>query len=278
MISAMPETPPPPSDTEAVTQQAESVIVVLGYHQFDNPSPNQYSIRSSVFREQMQKIRDMGWAVIPMQNLLRFLKGEIELPPKCVVITVDDGYRSVYLKAFPILKEFGYPWTFFCYTQFVNSGAGAVTWTQLHEMQQAGCDVQSHTHSHPFLTKKGSKTDDAYDAWLSQELAGSKEILEKNLGTSVNALAYSYGAWNVRVQQKAIELGYEGLFTVAGTRIGKKASPANIGRYIITTQNEKLLAQYLQAPKSALQAAANSPATAPAVPQPSGNPPKAVVP
>ncbi len=246
---------PPPAATPTPARPATgavtaceanpATVIVLGYHQFDSPVPNEYSIRTERFRGQMQWLRDNGWTVVPLQSLIAFLQGRTNLPPKSAVITIDDGYRSVYLRAFPVLREYGYPWTFFCYTDFIQSGAGAVTWAQLREMRAAGCDVQSHTKSHPVLPKRGGKSEAQYLAWLDEELAGSRKILEANLGARVNALAYSYGEWNETVRQRALAAGYEALFTVAGAPIHRATSIHAIGRYVISGANEDKFASYL---------------------------------
>ncbi|MBX7156924.1 MAG: polysaccharide deacetylase family protein [Verrucomicrobiae bacterium] len=225
-----------------------ATVVVLGYHQFDSPVRTPYSINTTNFFQQMQFLKDNAWTPISLDELINFLKGKIPLPEKSVLITIDDGYRSVYLHAYPILKQFKYPWVFFCYTDFVNFGPQSVTWEQLKEMQHNGCTVQSHTKSHPKLTHRNGKSEEQYEAWLKQELAYSKFLLEKKLGTPVYALAYSYGDWDAHVQQRALQYGYEALFTVYGT-ITKQSTPLNrIGRIIITKENESLFSHYLRSP------------------------------
>ena len=82
-------------------------------------------------------------------------------------------------------------------------------------MAWAGMDIQSHTYSHPFLTRTNFKPDDPrYLTWLDRELKDSKRVLEEHLKTNVNLLAYSYGWFNNIVETKAIEAGYQGIFTV----------------------------------------------------------------
>jgi hypothetical protein len=46
------------------------------------------------------------------------------------------------------MKEFGYPFTLFIYTQWVNTGGKAISWAQLEEMRDAGVDIEAHTVSH----------------------------------------------------------------------------------------------------------------------------------
>ena len=60
--------------------------------------------------------------LIPMKDFLAWRRGEKSIPPKSAVITIDDGYVSGFAVAWPILKEFGYPFTMFIYTNYVNVG------------------------------------------------------------------------------------------------------------------------------------------------------------
>ena len=240
---------------------SNTTVVVLGYHQFDSPVPNPYSITSTRFRQQMQFLKDKGWQAISLPDLIHFLSGKTNLPEKSFLITIDDGYRSVYLHAYPILKEFNYPWVFFCYTDFINRGPQSITWEQLREMQQNRCTVQSHTKSHPKLTHRNGKTEAQYETWLKQELAYSKFLLEKKLATPVYALAYSYGDWNPLVQQRALQYGYQALFTVYGTSTKQTTPLSRIGRIIITKDNESLFPHYFSPTKTIALSSANSPTT-----------------
>src|SRR5260370_11271614 len=67
--------------------------------------------------------------------------GEKAIPSKSAVITIDDEWNSQYYVAWPILKESGYPFTLFIYTQWVATGGKAMTWAQLGKMRDAAVDI-----------------------------------------------------------------------------------------------------------------------------------------
>ena len=71
-----------------------------------------------------------------------------------MAITIDDGYRSVYDLAYPILKKHNFTATLFIYTDFVDNSPNALTWEQLRELAQAGFEVEAHTITHADLTLK----------------------------------------------------------------------------------------------------------------------------
>ena len=55
------------------------------------------TVTTPVFESHLKLLRDHGYTVVPLRQLVRYLLGEEgSLPPKAVAITADDGHRSVY--------------------------------------------------------------------------------------------------------------------------------------------------------------------------------------
>jgi peptidoglycan/xylan/chitin deacetylase (PgdA/CDA1 family) len=238
----------------------EASVIVLLYHQFVAPgvavAPKlQWTLNQDVFESEMKYIHDNGYHVVPISDVLRFIKHEITLPPGSVAITIDDGYKSAIVYAAPILKKYGYPWTYFIYPDFitVNEGRGAASWNDLLQLQSEGVDIESHSMSHPTLTKKTQKfngpshllTPDEYDQFLTRETLGSKTLLEEKMGKTITCFAYPYGAYNKQVEAKALAAGYEAIFTVADNPVHSTTDPHSIGRYTITRNVVKNFAAYL---------------------------------
>jgi peptidoglycan/xylan/chitin deacetylase (PgdA/CDA1 family) len=217
--------PTPPPDTNRTAK-----FMVLLYHRFED-RPAELVSTPNDFRAQMKALKDNGISVISMQDLLAWRKGEKAIPSKSAVITIDDEWNSQYYVAWPILKEFGYPFTLFVYTQWVGMGGKAMTWDQLEEMRDAGVDIEAHTVSHHDLRHAPRGQD--YTAWLHNEVYGCKETLESKLGIKVIALAFPYGFHNEVVRKTAKEAGYEMQFTVYGRHMDINVPADQIGRYAI---------------------------------------------
>jgi peptidoglycan/xylan/chitin deacetylase (PgdA/CDA1 family) len=213
-------------------------------------------MHQDVFESEMKCIHDNGYHVVSVADLLRFLKHEITLPPGSVVITIDDGYKSAIVYAAPILKKYGYPWTFFIYPDFitVNESSGAASWRDLLALQAEGVDIESHSMTHPKLSSHHQLikkvwhnfTPEEYDAWLTNETAGAKALLEKKMGKPITCFAYPFGDYNKEVKAKAIAAGYEAIFTVAGNPVHSTTDPHSIGRYTITQEEVKNFAADLR--------------------------------
>lgn len=181
-------------------------ILVLNYHQIAN-NPTPLSVAINDFDAQMKFLVDSGCVTITPDELYAGLNGEIELPPKPVLITFDDGYLDNYTNAFPILKKYGLRATIFIIPAFTSVYPGYMTWEQLKEMEAGGITVQSHTLTHP-------KLEALPDDEIRVELLNSKNLLEENLGHPVEFLAYPTGTYNLHIAGLAQDAGYKGAFTI----------------------------------------------------------------
>lgn len=242
-----PPTPPPTPEPTPTPIDTTAQAIVLCYHRFEEKPKDSLAIKPAEFEAQLKALQDHGIAVISMDDFLAWRRGEKSIPPKSAVISIDDGYVSGYNVAWPILKKFGYPFTMYIYTDYVKggkkSGGQSITWAQLAEMRDAGVDIGSHTASHSALNARKKKTDEEYAQWLVEELAGSKQLLENQLGIQVKTLAFPYGLHNEAVRKAAMDAGYEAAFTVYGQRLTHGADASMLGRYAIESTKPQVFQQ-----------------------------------
>jgi len=198
-----------------------SIVSVLLYHDFaPDRSRNEMTISLPAFRAQLQALKDAEIPVIPMADLLAWKRGEKNIPDHAVVITIDDGWLGVYEYAFPILKEFGYPFTLYLYKNYVGIGGRSLTHEQIKEMQAAGMDVGNHSTSHQGLAMgKRGRTQEQYEEWLHKEIIESKEFLEQNFGIVCKTFSYPFGNKNEEVVKYTMDAGYDAAFTVNPQKI-----------------------------------------------------------
>lgn len=185
-------------------------VPILVYHRFAEDCSSSLCMPARSFELQMRYLKENGYHVITAEELLAFIGYQQGLPKKSVLITMDDGYRSVYEIAYPILKKYGYTATVFIYTSFVGVSKMAITWDQLGEMQKDGFTIGSHTIDHSDLTQqKDEETEAEYIVRVKEELCGSKEIIDKKLGQDTYFLAYPFGHYDQQSIQIAKEAGYK---------------------------------------------------------------------
>jgi len=249
---AAPATAASPKITRPVVDQTAQTII-LGYHRLvDKVRHPDTEMTPQDFEKQMEELKTHGITVIGMQDLLAWKRGEKNIPPRCAVITFDDGWKSQYDVAWPIMKKYGYPLTMFIYTEGVQGGhfggGQAITWEQLADMRDNGVDIQAHSKTHQDLRKPYNKvtkkhlSPPEYEQWLQDEIAGSKELLEQRLGIKVNCFAVPYGFYNEHIKQIARNAGYEALFTVYGQPITYTSALDSLGRYMIEANKPKVFA------------------------------------
>jgi peptidoglycan/xylan/chitin deacetylase (PgdA/CDA1 family) len=228
---------PATADSRVKVDPGDSVgAFVLCYHIVESPLDPKMEISRDTFRQQMEYLEMTGYNVIPLRHLYEYVKGErAALPPNAVVITIDDGWRSTYTEAYPELKKRSWPFTVFIYPNIIGRTATALTWEQIKEMSDNGADIESHSLSHPFLTRRRNATlaDDAYATWLKHELVESKRLLEKHTGQSVKFLAYPYGDYDHYLAHAAGRAGYEAALTCDFGKVVRGSDPLRMKRFVI---------------------------------------------
>ncbi len=204
-----------PQKKGGLTLRGYQTVPILSYHNFSPWEGDGLTVSQGAFGQQMELLRERGYRVIPMDQFFDFLEWKAPIPSKSVVLTIDDGWRSAYEIAFPILRKYGYPATLFIQTDMIAHNRRVLSWDLLREMAEHGMQVECHTKSHRNLTfpeKRESFKD--YFASLEKELAGSMEIIRKNINREVKYLAYPFGDTNPLVIALAKKLGFRGAFTI----------------------------------------------------------------
>ena len=162
-----------------VTDDGYQTVPILCYHRFGSDGDSPLCVPTDVFERQLNYLKTNGYRVISPEEILEYLSYRRQLPKKSVMITIDDGYRSVYNVAFPLLKKYGFQATLFVYTNYVGVSGKAITWDQLRELKANGWTIGSHTVAHSDLTKiADDETDKAYLARLKHEIFDSKKIID----------------------------------------------------------------------------------------------------
>src|SRR5438876_11908451 len=249
-----------PKVKKPVVDQTAQTLIFCYHRLVDKVRYPGTEITPAAFEAQMKELKDKGITVISMQDLLAWKRGEKNIPPRCAVITFNDGRKSQYEVAWPILKKFGYPVTMFIYTEGVRGGSlgggEAITWEQLADMRDNGADIEAHTATHQDLREghnvmviePGGKrtrkklTGADYEKWVQNEVVRCKELLEQRLGIKTNCFAVPFGNYNEHVKELARNAGYEAMFTVYGQPITFTSPMDALGRYAIEANKPKVFA------------------------------------
>ncbi len=93
----------------AVDGDSDRALRVLMYHKVNDRPENPISVPIGLFDEQMAVLRELGYQVVSLDDVLDHVAGITPLPPGAVLITFDDGYRDILENALPVLRRHGYP-------------------------------------------------------------------------------------------------------------------------------------------------------------------------
>ncbi|MFI4981948.1 MAG: polysaccharide deacetylase family protein, partial [Nevskiales bacterium] len=119
-------------------------IPILVYHRFGPTVADSMTVRTETFVAQLKYLRDNGFTVVPLRQAVDALAGKgTALPGKPVVITVDDGHRTVFSELLPLIQREKIPVTLFIYPSAISNADYAMTWQQLAQLRDTGLfDIQ----------------------------------------------------------------------------------------------------------------------------------------
>ncbi len=214
---------------------------ILIYHNVSDTTPPVTSVSPDTFRRHMQYLEDNGYTVWPLYKTLVYLAGGRKVPPKTVVITFDDAYRSVYTEAYPVLREKRWPFTVFVTTKYINDEHGHyMSWDQLREIERAGAQIGNHTVSHPYMIRhrKGENRFRWQDR-MTEEIEAAQEKLTDEGLKPIRVLAYPYGEFSRPLQDLVAGLGYYAMGQQSGA-VSRQSDFQALPRFPITTGYDSL--------------------------------------
>lgn len=203
---------------ERMETYTKEVPILLYHHITEDPNDN--AITPQQFERQMELLKAGGYETVTFDEMIDYVEKGIELPQKAVCITFDDGYKSNYEIAYPILKEYGMKATIFVIgatvgnTEHYKDTEFPITphfsFEEAKEMVDSGViSIQSHTYDmHQWadyetgerirknILKLEGETEEEYRTALRNDFTRSKEEIEQATGEKVNVLAYPGGSYD----------------------------------------------------------------------------------
>ncbi len=226
-------------------------FIVLSYHDVqDDPRQQRVAdaitISTAELVAQFAWLREHGYRVIGLDEVIAARQGRRPLPDKAVMLTFDDGYLSTYTRVFPLLRLFHYPAVVAPMVKWIESREETIqygdrraprdaflSWAQLREMADSGLvEIASHSYDlhhgvpgnpqgnlQPAATTRiyarGRYEDDAaYRARIRDDLKRSRDIIAARTGHRPRALVWPYGSYSLEAVDIARELGLGITFTL----------------------------------------------------------------
>jgi peptidoglycan/xylan/chitin deacetylase (PgdA/CDA1 family) len=228
-------------------------IPVLMYHHINPHKGDMFTVTPEVFEGQMAYLAKAGYKALSLDELSAFIKRDLDLRQKAVVITFDDGWLDNYIYAFPVLERYKLRATMFIVSDWIEKSSEksngipayiptdeeskdlvrkgeehkvVLTWELIKNMADSGLiDFFSHTKDH-------LECNNLSELHILEELRESKRILEERLGRPCPYLCWPYGMYSDMAVSMARKTGYKALFTIERGAVKGGSDPFAIKRII----------------------------------------------
>ena len=144
----------------------------------------------------IKELHERHYTVLTISEVASCLHSGRAFPARSLAITFDDGYDSLYEKAWPVLEHFGMKGTVFVTTGETYRGCSTrppdlhgrkmLSWSRLSKLHDSGFEIGAHTQTHTDLTCLAA-------AAVEREMLQSKLIVEDAIGADVASFAYPFG-------------------------------------------------------------------------------------
>ncbi len=211
----------------AQSNQDESVFLpIIMYHSLlkNDKLQNDYTISPDVFENDLKFFTDNGYTTITVKNLTDFVFHNKSLPPKCIMLTFDDGYYNNYFYAYPLLKKYKCKAIFspiVCMTEKyteernISVSYGHISVSDIKEMLSSGCvEIQNHSYNlHKLSPRRGAEqkrgeSDEIYEKTISEDIVKAQNYLEEKIGVQPDCFIYPFGAKSSRTIDIIKKLGF----------------------------------------------------------------------
>jgi hypothetical protein len=187
-----------------------TVVMVVMFHGIikgQAETDNQISVAD--FKKIMNDMHDMGFQAINTQQLVDFLYNNAKIPERSVLLVVDDRHRAQNFTDH--FLDYWTQWHWPVVNGWINAFGGQDQFLQenVDLSNQGWVDYQSHGYVHN-VNMSDASTDD----FLTGELQGSMENMQKYFNKTPVAIIWPGGGFGVRPVQFARKFGYKIGFTI----------------------------------------------------------------
>lgn len=209
-------------------------IPVLLYHRIEPEGAEESTAISTsvdVFESHMRRLVAEGYRTLTLPELEARINGTERSSGNEVVLTFDDGYRSLGDLAVPVLRATGLTAAAFVITQRVGKDE-YLDWNEIRALTEEGVlDFHSHSHTHQHRPLGPAAVDDVVD-----DLNTSRQILIAELGrpaAELRFLAWPYGRTCDSWDAAAVELGFTTQFIVQRGAVNRSDRHLRLPRLMV---------------------------------------------
>lgn len=163
-------------------------LLIIYYHEVvkEVPGYSYQKIRFDHFEQEMKYLADNGY------RSLHFSELSDPIPNKSIIVSFDDGFRTVYENAAPVMQKFGIKGNIYLPTDYIGQDEHFMTWNMVQELYRSGLfEMQAHTHTHSDIRALSARQ-------LKDEITASDKLFQEKLGYLPPAFCMPFGVWDRR--------------------------------------------------------------------------------
>ena len=209
---------------------ARADLVVLQYHHISDATPPSTSTSTSLFKAQLDLIRELDIEVVDLHSATENLFSDNPSQGQHIAITFDDAYESVYSQGADILRDQSLPYTIFVDTAAVGNH-GYMTWAQLEELAaRDGVSIANHSAGHGHLARKPGEAEADWEQRITRSLDSAQTELQQRFETVLPLFAYPYGEFDEALEAQVAKRGWYGFGQQSGP-IGPLSGKPRLPRF-----------------------------------------------
>ncbi|MBI4516763.1 MAG: polysaccharide deacetylase family protein [Deltaproteobacteria bacterium] len=202
-------------------------VRVLTYHRFGAARRDPFCVRVEDFEQHMAWIAGHCDAR-SLADVTSIVGGQVQFTRPGVLVTIDDGLRSLYTEALPILQRYRVPAVAFVPAGEIGTASdeARLSWNELRDLHQAGITIGSHGWVHRSLGRLSA-------AAVRDDMERSRSAIEQRLGIRVSAFAYPFGTradYNAVTEAVLRDSGYTCAFTSQHGAVRAGMNPFSLPR------------------------------------------------
>lgn len=203
----------------------------LCYHSFLGKEKISTDISIHELKDQLDYLKKNGFQFVSFSQIEKgFITGH-----KNILITIDDGNRSIIEANDKVFKPMGIKPLLGIYSNIIGKKDYALNWEELKKLSDDGFDIASHGYYHLLLNDKLYNSDKIV---FSNEIFKSKKMLFEKLGCNVDVFIYANGVRSVPGKKLLKEAGYKYAFTIVWGQVdlplNSNADPFELHRYMVS--------------------------------------------
>ncbi len=194
----------------AATKPSVRLPIIMYHHVLKDKSKlGKYIVSPKEIEKDIIYLKEQGYTTIVMEDLINYVKNDIALPEKPIMLTFDDGYYSNYTYVLPLLEKYDVKAVISVTGGYVqksteegnlNPAYSYLTWDLINELVNSPyIEIQNHSYAmHEICERRGclimkGESYEKYSEEMINDIGKLQNIIEEKTGYRPTTFTYPFG-------------------------------------------------------------------------------------